>query len=320
MVRTRVSEHMHAIRKYPRTPHLEGSRAQPGDEDLEVAPFTELAGRYLVVEEKLDGANCGVSFGPGGELLLQSRGHYLSGGPRERQFDLFKTWATCHREALRAALGDRYVMYGEWLYAKHTVFYDALPHYFLEFDVLDTRGDAFHSTERRRALLRGLPVVSVPVLREGPVGSPDELRALVGPSSCRTNHWRDTLAQVSRQDGLDPQRIARETDDSDLMEGLYVKVEEGGRVVARYKHVRASFLTSVLDSGSHWLNRPIVPNQLRPGADLWGGIRLRRTGGLPYVPRGPGWRIDWARIERDDLDLEALRGCPQDPEHHVVLS
>jgi hypothetical protein len=35
--------------------------------------------------------------------------------------------------------------------------------------------------------------------------------------------------------------------------------------------VRASFLTSVLDSGTHWLNRPIVPNALAPGADLFGG-------------------------------------------------
>ena len=34
-------------------------------------------------------------------------------------------------------LGDRYILYGEWLYAKHTVFYNSLPHYFLEYDLLD---------------------------------------------------------------------------------------------------------------------------------------------------------------------------------------
>ena len=71
--------------------------------------------------------------------------------------------------------------------------------------------------------------------------------------------------------GLDPDLVGRETDPSDLMEGLYVKVEEGGRVVERYKFIRLSFLTTVLDSGSHWLRRPIVPNQLDAGADLWGG-------------------------------------------------
>ncbi len=49
-----------------------------------------------------------------------------------------KAWAGAAQRELREALGGRYVMYGEWLYAKHTVFYDALPHYFFEFDVLDT--------------------------------------------------------------------------------------------------------------------------------------------------------------------------------------
>jgi hypothetical protein len=46
------------------------------------------------------------------------------------------------------------------------------------------------------------------------------------------------------------------------MEGLYIKVEEDGQVLQRYKYVRASFLTTVIDSGSHWLSRPIVPNRL----------------------------------------------------------
>ncbi|WP_239080753.1 ATP-binding protein [Paractinoplanes brasiliensis] len=45
------------LTKYPRTPHLAGSRLQPGDEDLSQTPFAEPAGRHLVVEEKLDGAN-----------------------------------------------------------------------------------------------------------------------------------------------------------------------------------------------------------------------------------------------------------------------
>ena len=34
---------------------------------------------------------------------------------------------------------------------------------------------------------------------------------------------------------------------------------------------QAAFLTSILDSGTHWLRRPIVPNQLGMGVDLFGG-------------------------------------------------
>ena len=114
---------MFKIHKYPRTPHLEGSRLQPGDEDLSQIPFDDIKGRYLVIEEKCDGANSAVSFDPDGRLLLQSRGHYLTGGYRERHYNLMKQWANAHRDELYELLGTKYIMYGEWLYAKHTVFY-----------------------------------------------------------------------------------------------------------------------------------------------------------------------------------------------------
>jgi hypothetical protein len=41
------------------------------------------------ISEKLDGAGCGISFEEEGNqnILLQSRNHYLRGGPKERQFD-----------------------------------------------------------------------------------------------------------------------------------------------------------------------------------------------------------------------------------------
>jgi hypothetical protein len=259
------------LHKYPRTQHLQGSRLGPGDEDLDQVPFAHLAGRFVVAEEKLDGANTGLSFDEQGRLHLQCRGHYLTGGPRERQFNLFKQWAHTHATALHSALGSRYVLYGEWLYAKHTVFYDQLTHYFHEFDILDTQTGEFLSTELRRILLDGLPVVSVPVLFTGQPARLDELLALIGHSLYKSGTWRDSLRRQAETEGLDPEQVARETDSSDLMEGLYLKVEEDGRVVERYKYVRADFVSAILDSGSHWMRRPIVPNRLADNIDLFGG-------------------------------------------------
>ena len=110
--------------------------------------------KYIVIEEKVDGANTGISFSDDGELLLQSRGHYLTGGYRERHYNLFKQWANIHQDELFNVLGNRYIMYGEWLYAKHTVYYDALPHYFLEFDIYDKENNVFLDTESRRKLIK----------------------------------------------------------------------------------------------------------------------------------------------------------------------
>lgn len=260
------------IRKYPRTRHIEGSRLQPGDEDLEAVPFRALLGRHLAVEEKIDGANAGVRF-IGGSLQLQSRGHFLTGGGRERHFALLKQWAACHEARLREVLGERYVMFGEWVYAKHTIFYDRLPHYFLEFDVLDLARDCFLDTPSRRALLGGLPVCPVPVLAERPFASLSELRGLLGRSLYKSAGWQKRLHESASQGESgrfgSVERAVDQTDPSDEAEGLYVKVEEEGRVIERYKFVRPSFLTSVLDSSSHWLDRPIVPNQLAPGVDIF---------------------------------------------------
>ncbi len=259
------------IAKYPRTRHLEGSRLQPGDEDLDQVAWSSLAGAHLVIEEKVDGANAGVSFTPGGELRLQSRGHYLTGGARERHFARFKSWAACHRDALWQRLGSRYLMYGEWLFARHTIFYDALPHYFLEFDVLDRDSGDFLDTPRRHELLGGSPVASVPVLRQGRGSDLPLPPAVVGRSRYKSRSWKERLRAEAERLGLDVDRAVAETDSSDDAEGLYLKVEDSGRVTDRLKWIRHGFSSSVAAAGSHWLDRPILPNLLRDGVDLFAG-------------------------------------------------
>ena len=47
-----------------------------------------------------------------------------------------------------------------------------------------------------------------------------------------------------------------------MMEGIYIKIEENGEVVERMKYVRRGFSQCMNLSQSHWLERPIVPNQL----------------------------------------------------------
>ncbi len=254
--------------KYPRTRHLEGSGLQ-ADDDPNVVPWSVLAGQRLVVEEKMDGANCGISFEDAGVLRLQSRGHYLQGGPRERQFELLKSWASAHAATLYDLLGTRYILYAEWMYAKHSVFYTALPHYLLEFDIYDRERDLFLSSPRRHALLDGSPVVSVHVLHTGTLPNEGALHRLIGPSRFIGPDAHQQLGAVAMSAGLDAATVLRETDRSGLMEGLYVKVEDDEQVLARYKLVRPGFSQTLLDSGNHWMERPLLPNQLREGVSLW---------------------------------------------------
>ena len=103
--------------KYPRTPHLFGSRGTDDDQHLgrvESADF--IADPSLIVEEKLDGTNVGIHFTTAGRMVLQCRGHEISEG-MHAQYDLFKQWTMGKRPVLEAMLEDRFILFGEWLYA-----------------------------------------------------------------------------------------------------------------------------------------------------------------------------------------------------------
>ena len=255
---------MTQILKYPRTRHIEGSKEQFGDSDLEAVPFSELHGEHLVVEEKMDGSNSGISFSEDGELLLQSRGHFLTGGPRERHFAVFKTWANMFQGPLFELLGSRHIMYGEWMYAKHAIFYDDLPHYFLEFDIFDRQKNRFLSTRNRKAMLKNFPFIhSVRVLREGRFQKLGDLTGLIGPSYAITTANRQHLESAVIQNNLDLDRAVRETDLSGTMEGLYIKEEDNDSVLGRYKFVRGGFMQAVFEADGHWHSKPIIPNRLR---------------------------------------------------------
>jgi len=227
---------------------------------------TELVGKHLIIEEKIDGSNSGISFDDEGILHLQSRGHYLHGGPREKQFELFKQWASTHQVSFRSILGTRYVLMGEWMFAKHTVFYDALPHYFMEFDVLDVETAAFLDTPSRRKLLGSLAIEPVPVVYEGKIRCLRDIERLITHSNFISDDRNDNLIKAALESRQDPVAVVEHTDMSEDMEGLYIKWEEDGVVKGRYKFVRSTFTNSIIDQEQHWHDRPIVQNGLIAGA------------------------------------------------------
>jgi len=236
--------------KYPRTPHLFGSKGTDDDKHLgskESKAF--LADDSLIVEEKLDGTNVGIHFTRSGRMVLQCRGHEITEGMHP-QYDLFKQWTAVKRPALESALGDRFILYGEWLYAKHSVHYRKLPHYFFEFDVYDKDENQFLDFDARVRLLEGTRIYTVPVVHRGSVTA-EQLQCLIGPSIF---------------DSSFDNPITGETDD--LMEGLYCRIEANGFVTGRAKSVRPEFVEKVKQS-EHWQHQKMTPNLLADGADIW---------------------------------------------------
>ena len=236
--------------KYPRTPHLFGARGTNDDKRLgDAASEAFIADGSLVVEEKVDGTNVGLHFTAAGEMRLQCRGHLITEGMHP-QYDLFKQWAAVTRSRLEATLEDRRILFGEWVYAKHSVAYAALPHYFLEFDVYDKTEARFLTLDERLPLIKAAGVQTVPVLHRGAISRSD-LMDLVGPS-------RFAAAFV------DP--VSGRTDN--LMEGLYLRTENDEGVTGRAKVVRPEFVEAIKRS-THWQSRSMVPNGMAEGAEIW---------------------------------------------------
>ena len=236
--------------KYPRTPHLFGSKGTDDDRHLGAAASRRfIADPSLIVEEKLDGTNVGIHFRSDGHMVLQCRGHEIREGMHP-QYDLFKQWTAVKRPVLENILADRFILFGEWLYACHSVFYRALPHYFFEFDIYDKSEAIFLSLERRKELLDGTGIPTVPVLLAG-AATQEHLFSLIGPSAFGAEFENPLTGQT---DGR--------------MEGLYLRIEADGKTTGRAKMVRPEFVEKIKLS-EHWQHQPMVPNQLAEGADIW---------------------------------------------------
>jgi hypothetical protein len=217
--------------KFPHTPHLlwVGPGSPRNDKLLTAQEVADFVAAELVTEEKVDGANLGISIGPDG-LRAQSRGNRLTPGKSHAQWNLLWPWLAEHRVVLEEGLHGGLMLFGEWCYARHSVPYDALPDWFLAFDIFETHSQRFWSVERRNQWLQDRDIVSVPELSRGRFKK-NQIPSLLGPSKV----------------GHVP------------MEGIYLRREKDGYLQARAKVVSVAFKQQIEE---HWTRRAVVPNRL----------------------------------------------------------
>jgi hypothetical protein len=184
----------------------------------------------LVVEEKVDGANLGISFDAQGRMCFQNRGQWLT-GRLSGQWEPLRGWAALHEDALRAFLPKDHILFGEWCHAQHSIPYDCLPDWFLGFDVLDSRSGSFWSVARRNVLLEVVHLAAVPHVAKGCFMLPDLLGLLDGISAYGSSR----------------------------REGLYLRREAEGSLHTRAKLVRAEFTQSI---GEHWAKKQLTVNSI----------------------------------------------------------
>ena len=99
--------------RFPRTPHLAWlGRAVPRDDKLlSAGEARDLLAEEVVVEEKVDGANLGISVGTDGKLRGQNRGQYVT-PTALGQFKNLTRWMDLRERALPDALGTNLILLG----------------------------------------------------------------------------------------------------------------------------------------------------------------------------------------------------------------
>lgn len=220
--------------KFPRTPHLYGSLSTRDDRVLSERETERVLSEPLSVEEKIDGANVGISFDDDGALVIQNRGHYLGPGDHAQYGPL---WPFVYErmDALFDVLGSERILFGEWCFAKHSIAYDRLPSFFVAFDLYDKRDGSFGDRASLEEACGRSQCTVVPLIVRGAVlRTTAALDALIGPCT-----WGP-----------------------DRAEGVYLRRESNGKLAARYKWVRKDFTAGITE---HWNSKPLCPNKLERG-------------------------------------------------------
>lgn len=221
--------------RFPNTPHLLwlGQGLPRDDKILSNQEIATLLQDEVLIEEKLDGANLGISLDNQNELRAQNRGQYLP-QPFSGQFSRLNSWLGQHGEILKQTLTPELILFGEWCAARHSLDYNQLPDWFLLFDVYDRKAGKFWSVERRNALAQALNFTTVPLLK-------------------RTRITRDQLIELLD----DTQSRYR----NGKVEGIVIRSDSPLWCENRAKLVNREFVQAIED---HWRSRAIEWNLVKP--------------------------------------------------------
>jgi len=233
-------KHLKAILPdYPRTRHVpwkpncaRGDLVATAEESAQLLQSSNIS-----VEEKIDGANCGMALYEG-EAVIRNHNHVLRKGyfkdtPAKMQFASVFNWFYEHKELFEKLndLAGPVGVFGEWMVAQHGLEYDRLPSLFIAYDLYDYEAKNFVASPLARDYLNRAGFVLVPQLHYGPLTDYAQLEELANqPSPFTTTENR---------------------------EGVYIKVSDEHWITHRFKMVRQGFV-----QGKLWDENKLKKNRM----------------------------------------------------------
>ncbi|NUU62749.1 RNA ligase family protein [Paenibacillus agri] len=207
--------------KYPRTMHLPWSRGYTDDDKI-LRNTEHFKGREVVITEKMDGENTTMYSHFIHARSLDSKDHH------SRHFV-----KTLHG-GIKYLIPEGYRLCGENVYAKHSLYYSALPSYFMLFSVWD-RSNQCLSWDETEEWAERLGLVTVPVLYRG--------------------IWNEEAVKAC---------YTKQSNCGGEQEGYVVRLADPF-AYEDFKYSVAKFVRkNHVQTDDHWLSKPVEPNLLSP--------------------------------------------------------
>lgn len=216
--------------KFPRTRHLVNlGSASRDDLVLSKNDAINFLNKTVYVEEKVDGANMGISISKDMKIECQNRSHYVNSSYHP-QFKYLDKWISQHMSDLFDILTPgRHILYGEWLYAKHSIKYTKLSDLFIIFDIFDKYEQKFYSRNKVEQVLCNTNIKLVPLITKSIFTNLDDI---INLHKSKSNFY----------DGL--------------VEGVYIRICNDEWLIDRAKIVRSDFICG----NQHWSKNRLEAN------------------------------------------------------------
>lgn len=204
--------------KYPRTFHVPWSLGRSDDDKIQY-DLSNFDGKEVIVTEKKDGENSTMMRDSVYARSLDSNNHpsrnWLKGLWGTINYNIPEDWRVC----------------GENVYAKHSIYYEDLPSYFLVFNIWDENNNCL-SWRDTIDWCKLLGLEHVPVLYQG-IFDVDKIKIMCAE--------------------LDPEK----------QEGLVVRLAESFKFSDFSKSVVKYVRKNHLQTDEHWMKQKITPNKLK---------------------------------------------------------
>lgn len=212
--------------EYPSTLHLpwkpnsKGDRIAPEEYASWIfkSPFTS-------IQEKIDGANCGMTY-LNGHPVVRNRTKILRKGqelknPSLAQFASSWNWMHEHKSNFsKLAEHGPYSVYGEWMIQQHGMEYDQLPDWFIAYDIYDWEVKEYIDPQKCSIILKECGFEHIPMSWYGDPQLEKPLKYEFIEEIANMKSWYSS---------------------KETREGVIVKCSDGEFVTRKFKMVRQGF-------------------------------------------------------------------------------